>query len=757
MLSASSSSQDGSSSALSTSLSGISLRHTASSASSGTSVYEDATSEELALEDSSSGTAAIEASNTPLATTPRKPVNGITNIAAESRKPLIKPSIPPRTNGGRPDVQSAFPPALPSRSISQRLMTPSTLLGEPSNLPAAAPNLPPRRMASPNITPSIPPIHPQSSKLMSQVFQSSDDVLLSNSLKRAKKLIPGPPSPKLRGRPNSSAETTRANSFVHPLDAPPSNLPPPPQRTFNVGDPLPARRDAPRQLPSSSDEGSESDSFRDERSSISPAATSSTSTLPLSIAGVAPPNTRLRTSDDFPDPSSSSRRPPFASNFVHRGQSMGFFAPHKGVSAVASDVLCVAKHDVAIYDLQTFREPSPDSSAYHTQRDVTTPASTLPAAASSLLKPSRLIHLKDLPGVQWRTDRPTITAMAFAPHGAEPSSGRPILDGRLLWLGTKDGQLVELDTYLGTVRATKGNIHKATIIHILRYDHVMVTLDETGKSATFSLSTSDSGLQIGEEPYLMKTEPRITRIADKQYFARILFGRLWTSEGASHGLNDAGPKSTPKINSGSTASLGNGGQAQPINSKGAVLRVYDLFSRPSGGRSLPSQPSVGPLGTAPPPVAAQAATRLMTETGIGYVTSATILMTQPGLVYVGHQGGFVTVWDVASTSPKTGTSSPTSTADESVPSSTPRLVQTLKISTSDIICMEAVHNRLWIGSRNGYITAHDVSCRPWKTTNSWRHSGVRKSADSAEETKLFSPVLQLLVDAAGIEKVSVLG
>jgi len=106
---------------------------------------------------------------------------------------------------------------------------------------------------------------------------------------------------------------------------------------------------------------------------------------------------------------------------------------------------------------------------------------------------------------------------------------------------------------------------------------------------------------------------------------------------------------------------------------------------------------------------------------LGAVTSGTILPSQPENVFIGHEGGHVSIWNRAT--------------DDGIPV----CVEVIKISTSDVMSLEGVNNRLWAGARNGMISAYDVVPRPWMVTNRWQAHG-----------KL--PVLRLSVDTWSIEK-----
>ena len=67
--------------------------------------------------------------------------------------------------------------------------------------------------------------------------------------------------------------------------------------------------------------------------------------------------------------------------------------------------------------------------------------------------------------------------------------------------------------------------------------------------------------------------------------------------------------------------------------------------------------------------------------------------------------------------------------------------EVIKVSTSDLMSLEGVNDRLWAGGRTGMISTYDVASRPWVVTNCWQ-----------AHQKL--PVLKLLVDPWSIEKLS---
>jgi hypothetical protein len=77
-----------------------------------------------------------------------------------------------------------------------------------------------------------------------------------------------------------------------------------------------------------------------------------------------------------------------------------------------------------------------------------------------------------------------------------------------------------------------------------------------------------------------------------------------------------------------------------------------------------------------------------------------IVPTMPHILYVGHDAGWITVWSL------TGTSFPT-------------CIDRTRIGPSDVLTMVGVHDRLWVGFRNGEIKCYDVAGTPWIVTNAW--------------------------------------
>ena len=87
------------------------------------------------------------------------------------------------------------------------------------------------------------------------------------------------------------------------------------------------------------------------------------------------------------------------------------------------------------------------------------------------------------------------------------------------------------------------------------------------------------------------------------------------------------------------------------------------------------------------------------------------------MVYVGHEEGYISLWDLDT--------------DDGYPQ-----CMEVKVSMSDILRLEGVNKRLWVGGRNGMISVYNISLWPWFMTNS--HLGP--------------PVMKLIMNHYAIEK-----
>ncbi|KAF8681189.1 phosphatidylinositol dephosphorylation [Rhizoctonia solani] len=251
--------------------------------------------------------------------------------------------------------------------------------------------------------------------------------------------------------------------------------------------------------------------------------------------------------DDMPDSSQSRRCPP-----IYRSFTPIHVPSHGAVVAAAGYRICIAHTSIEIYDAQ--RMPSPQF----------------------------IIDLEYI-GIEWRSKEPRITAMEFRPGETREE------DGRYIWCGGKDGHLFELDVWSGHVTDVliPSGGHSQAVIHVLRYGNSMLTMDESGKIIVFEPS----------EDRLAPALSRFTRshrAAEKQTFAKILGGHLWTS-GANSGGNTTSTRGTP-------------------------FRTYDLLATNFTTKHLfPSEP-------------------------VGPALCGAIIPESPDRVYIGHEGGCISIW-----------------------------------------------------------------------------------------------------------------
>ncbi|KAI0791003.1 DNase I-like protein [Abortiporus biennis] len=333
--------------------------------------------------------------------------------------------------------------------------------------------------------------------------------------------------------------------------------------------------------------------------------------------------------DQLPDFSRSSRRPPLLSEYATPRYHMHVPA-YSGLAVLSGHTLAVFSHRrLKIYNLVEADSPMYDLDA----------------------KAIGLETVKEL----------KITSMAF----------RSVIDetdgGRFLWLGLKEGHLIEVDVWAGVVTGMKFAAHGNPITHIFRYKWAMMSMDDGGKVLVYNSDPDNR-----EDVALPNSHPRIVRTAAEQEFVQIFGQQLWTSVREPNGT------------------------ALGATARSPVIRIYDLFIPGSSGKSvLPSE-------------------------HLGAVTSGTYLPSQPGKIYLGHEGGYISIW-----------------TQDGTEDGLPFCEEVVRVSTSDVTALLGVNDRLWAGGRKGAIAAYDVSARPWIATNFW----------SAHDNL---PVLKLEVDSKGI-------
>lgn len=245
-------------------------------------------------------------------------------------------------------------------------------------------------------------------------------------------------------------------------------------------------------------------------------------------------------------------------------------------------------------------------------------------------------------GLEFKGSLIKVMAISFRP------SSPGIEEGRYVWCGMHLGHLIEVDTVTGKATQVRAATSAGAITHIFRYKEHMLSLDENGKMQVFG----PFGKSARDDALTMLSPIRTIRIAERQSFARMLGNQVWTASG-------------PATRSTTDPSL-----------RGPTIRVYDPLgdSGDSNGNGV-----------------------TYTSEWTGAVTAAAVLSSNPPLVYLAHEGGYVSVFDRESLA----------------------CLSVLKISSSDVLALEGVGDRLWAGYRTGMIHVYDVSTKPWTTTNTW--------------------------------------
>ncbi|KAH7090022.1 hypothetical protein BKA62DRAFT_677314 [Auriculariales sp. MPI-PUGE-AT-0066] len=315
-------------------------------------------------------------------------------------------------------------------------------------------------------------------------------------------------------------------------------------------------------------------------------------------------------------------------------------------------------------------------------------------------------------------DKDRVTAAAF----------RPALDeepGRYVWVGTKEGHLLELDAWTGRVVDVRAAIHSGAVLRMVRGGAELVTVDDAGKALRWVCARGTNGASM------LRQAARLVRLAERGVptWVGLWGGWLWV---ASSGAAAPHPKSSTKSGLGKLKDLASGASS----STPSLRQWRDIGRR----RAVP---------------------------GVGAVHCGSMLMSTPGLVYLGHEGGVVSVWSFAadngvdellisplqsalsnsstyslpslhSTSSSDSTSSLTSPPPSNLKRRTPpSLEYSVKVGSSDVFTLDGIAARLWVGSRKGTITAYDPSDgahRPWRATNIWQATGT--GSESSDDTAI---------------------
>ncbi|KAG5518681.1 hypothetical protein PMAC_002650 [Pneumocystis sp. 'macacae'] len=175
-----------------------------------------------------------------------------------------------------------------------------------------------------------------------------------------------------------------------------------------------------------------------------------------------------------------------------------------------------------------------------------------------------------------------ITSMSFVPS-------RDINEeGTRIWLGTKEGNISEINIFYQGFVDKRFGVHSHPIIYILRCGYELWTLDDSGKLLVWSDNTHQSDLHL-------QSTPRTYKVAPKATFSFVVKNQLWL--GVSRSVYVYNPK-TQTNNHPFIAT------ARPI---------------------IPHLP-------------------------VGEISCGAVLRNQPDLVYLGHQDGKISVYSRSSLS-----------------------------------------------------------------------------------------------------------
>ncbi|GAA5978401.1 hypothetical protein JCM10908_004340 [Rhodotorula pacifica] len=244
---------------------------------------------------------------------------------------------------------------------------------------------------------------------------------------------------------------------------------------------------------------------------------------------------------------------------------------------------------------------------------------------------------------------------------------RPEDDGRYLWCGTKEGHLYEVDVEHLSITDTRPHAHAYPITAIYRVRRAMVTVDESGKVLVWP---ERGGLAAS-----LGNTPTQQRLPAQQTWTAMIGDELWTSSG-------------PTTKAGSTA----------VAMRSPQIRLFDPTGSREGPFSLLTRPLVTPESAG----------------YIGAVTSHAIVPDMDNVIYLGHDNGYISVWDRSSYT----------------------CTHVQRVAPGSVSALTGVKRFIWAGFRTGYIHVYDVSTDPWTVKKAWK----------AHE----DPVIRLMVDPTSL-------
>jgi len=89
--------------------------------------------------------------------------------------------------------------------------------------------------------------------------------------------------------------------------------------------------------------------------------------------------------------------------------------------------------------------------------------------------PPVIIDLNKDVRLEWKVDKPRVTAMDFRPTSGSSMGGGQEEAGRYLWCGTRGGHLFEVDVWFGVVTDSRASAHTVGVQYIFRSGNGMVS------------------------------------------------------------------------------------------------------------------------------------------------------------------------------------------------------------------------------------------------------------------------------------------
>lgn len=229
----------------------------------------------------------------------------------------------------------------------------------------------------------------------------------------------------------------------------------------------------------------------------------------------------------------------------------------------------------------------------------------------------------------------------------------------IIWVGTKDGTLFEVDMPNKAILRSKSGLHSHAICAIYRMPgNIVSTIDETGKIQVWSGgSVYDQVDEFTDPGVSLEVQPRTQRIVEKYNCLFAIGSQVWTAQGPHrhhHGAEARAPG----------------------------VRVHELAP------GMPLNPTPKTVYT--PDDAGQ----------IGAVLAGTTIAHIPDSVYFSHDSGHISIWNA----------------------STFECMSVLKISQYAITAVQGVLGYLWAGNREGIVHVYDVRYSPWRVVKAWKAS-----------------------------------